>query len=267
MNISIGFRMKFKTRQQEELEETIKQYATLFERYEIKVTDSFDNVEYVRDVVLLSEKYLKSQFSFHLPKNILEDERELKKCELLFQILQDMGYEGNLITHIPTDIDFDNYKSILEKLSQIIPDKSILLLENIVVEDCMGYLIKIDKLFDSINKSNIGNIKFCLDFGHLFFSFYKNNKMQEEELQQLSKCTSILKNVKEIHLHDFNTELDHLHLGEGLLNLEDLIHFILVNKIECPIILEITISNPNEDGYQQIELVKRSLSSKKEKEQ
>ena len=257
---NIGYRIKFKEKSYTELEEMIKQYSLLFERYEIKVTDSFYNGEYVRNIINLTKKYLKKNFSLHLPKNILEDGEELKKCELLFMILQDLQYEGNLIIHIPSDIDFEKYKSILERLSRMIPKNSILLLENISVEENIEYLIKIDKLYDDIKEACIDNIKFCLDIGHLVFSFYKKNKSQKEAFEELSKCTNILSNIKEIHLHDFNEKIDHLHLGEGLLNLTDIGIFISVNKVNCPIILEITIYNPNEDGYKQIELVKQVLS-------
>lgn len=261
MNISVGFRMKFRKKQYDEIEEIIKQYSVLFERYEIKVTDSFENGEYVRNIINLSKKYLKDKFSLHLPKNILEDGEKLKRCKLLFQILQDMKYDGNLITHIPFDIDFEKYESILVQLSQIIPSNSTLLLENIVVEKSSEYLIKINRLFERIDKSNITNIKFCLDFGHLVFSFYKNDKSQGKALKELSNCINIMHNIREIHLHDFNEELDHLHLGEGVLKLENITNFIAINGIRCPIIIETTISNPNEDGCKQIELVKQILSS------
>ena len=261
MSISIGFRMNFDKKQYEELEKIIKQYSALFERYEIKVTDSFENAEYVRSIINFSKEYLKDKFSLHIPKNILEYGEELKKCELLFQILQDMKYEGNLITHIPSDIDFEKYESILMKLSQIIPSNSMLLLENIVVERSTEYLIKINNLFESLDKSGINNIKFCLDFGHLVFSFYKNDKSQGEALKELSNCIHIMQNIKEIHLHDFYGELDHLHLGRGLLKLENIAKFIVSNAISSPIIIETTISNPNKDGCEQIELVKQILSS------
>lgn len=261
MNISVGFRMNFRKKQYDELEKIIKQYSALFEIYEVKVTDSFEKAEHVRSIINLSKKYLKDKFSLHLPKNILEDGEELKKCELLFQMLQDMKYDGNLVTHIPSDIDFEKYESILVKLSQIIPSNSILLLENIVVERSTEYLIKINKLFESLDKSGINNIKFCLDFGHLVFSFYKNDKSQGEALKELSDCINIMQNIKEIHLHDFNGELDHLHLGEGLLKLDNIVNFILTNGIRCPIIIETSISNPNEDGCEQIELVKQILLS------
>ena len=142
MNMRVGFRMKFSKDHYEELEEMIKQYSTLFGRYEIKVTETFNRVEYVTRIINLSKKYLKNNFSLHLPKNILEDGEELRKCELLFEILQDMNYEGNLITHIPYDIDFEKYESVLEKLSKIIPNGSVLLLENVVVEQSTEYLIK-----------------------------------------------------------------------------------------------------------------------------
>lgn len=261
MDTTIGFRMKFGNKQFDELEEIIKRYSMLFERYEIKVTDSFDNVEYLRNIISLSKQYLNNQFSLHLPKNILEDEEKLKKCKLLFDNLQDMCFEGNLITHLPYDINFEKYESILKNLSQTIPFKSILLLENIIVDDNVEYLIKTDKLFDRLNKLGIKNIKFCLDFGHLVYSFYKEHKCQEEALKELSKCINVLSSIKQIHLHDFNTELDHLHLGEELLNMEDIAEFISTNKIRCPIIIETTISNPNEDGCKQVELTKQIFSA------
>lgn len=261
MDTSVGFRMKFKKMQYEELEVSIKEYSKLFERYEVKVTEAFYETEYFRNIISLSKKYLKKDFSLHLSKNLLEDEEILQKSKLLFQVLQDMQYEGNLVTHIPASIDFEKYEGIFKRLSRMIPNKSILLLENIVVEKNEEYLMKIDKVFRSINKNGADNIKFCLDLGHLFFSFYKENVLQEDALKELSKCKNILSNTREIHLHDFNTTLDHLHLGEGLLNLVGTADFILKNRFQCPIIIETTIANPNEDGYEQIKIVREMLSS------
>lgn len=260
MNTRVGFRMKFEKMQYEELEESIKKYSNLFERYEVKVTKSFCKTEYIRNVISLSKKYLKKEFSLHLYKNLLEDEEILQKCKLIFQVLQDMHYEGNLVTHIPASIDFEKDEGILKKISRMIPNKSILLLENIIVEKNEEYLMKIDKVFSNINKNGTDNIKFCLDLGHLFFSFYKKNVLQEDALKELSKCKNILLNTREIHLHDFNATLDHLHLGEGLLNLVGTADFIIKNRFQCPIIIETTIANPNEDGYEQIKIVREMLS-------
>ena len=123
-----------------------------------------------------------------------------------------------------------------------------------------GFMIIEDKYMND-RKSNINNIKFCLDFGHLFFSFYKDNKSQEEVLKELSTYINIMQNIEEIHLHDFNEELDHLHIGGGLLKLDNIAKFILANELECPIIIETTVSNPNEDGRKQIQLVQQILSS------
>lgn len=264
MNTSIGFRIKFRKEQYEELEEIIKEYSYLFERYEIKVTKFLTEADNIRNIISLSKKYLTNGFSLHLPKNILEDERELKKCESLFNVLQEMQYKGNLITHIPADINFEKYGSVLKKISKMIPSNSILLLENIVTESNIEYLSKINTIFYMLNKLNIDNIKCCLDLGHLFFGFYKEHKAQKEAIRQLSKCKNILGNIKEIHLHDFNESLDHLQLGEGLLDLSLIYKFILENEIICPIIIEVTVINSNDDGYKQIEIARQTLSGKKE---
>lgn len=203
--------------------------------------------------------YLKDSFSFHLMKNILENEENLERCKYLFEILGDMEYEGLLITHIPIDIDFQTYKYTLGYLSKVLPINNILLLENVVVNDNIGYLKKIDELFLMLDQYNLDNIKFCLDFGHLLFSFYKEGFTQYQALESLEKYKNILKNVKEIHLHDFNISFDHLHLKEGMIDLDQLSNFIEANYIRCPIILETTIKNPKEDGKQQVEIAKKLI--------
>ena len=93
MDTRIGFRIKLKKFNYDELEQFIKQYAVLFKRYEIKVTDDIINEENITNIIQLSYKYLRNNFSLHLPKRMLKDEMELKKCIVLFKLLQDVHYE------------------------------------------------------------------------------------------------------------------------------------------------------------------------------
>ena len=258
MDTRIGFRIKLKKLNCDELEQFIKQYAVLFKRYEIKVTDDIINKEDINNIIQLSYKYLRNNFSLHLPKRMLEDEGELKKCIILFKLLQVVHYEGELVTHISNNFDLEGYRDILTTISNIIPDNCILLLENIVEGD-IEYLNKIDKLLHNLKIDNVDNIKFCLDIGHLFFCCYKIGIGQDKILEELKKCKNILINIKEIHLHDFNDTTDHLKIGKGMLNLDIITNFIVKNKINCPVIIESTIENPNNDGCDQIKIVRQIL--------
>lgn len=263
MDTRIGFRVKLKKLNYDELEKFIKQYAVLCKRYEIKVTDDIINEENITNIIQLSYKYLRNNFSLHLPKRILEDEGELKKCIVLFKLLQDTHYEGKLVTHISNDFDLEDYRDILTTISNIIPANCTLLLENIVEEN-IEYLNKIDKLLYNLKIDNVDNIKFCLDIGHLFFSCYKIGIEQDKILQELKKCKNILLNIKEIHLHDFDDRTDHLNIGKGMLDFTEISNFILKNKINCPVIIESTIENPNNDGCAQVKIVSQILFGKKE---
>lgn len=141
---------------------------------------------------------------------------------------------------------------------------STLLLENIV-EGSIEYLNKIDELLYNLNNNNVENIKFCLDVGHLFFGCYKIGIEQSKILEELKKCKNIVLNIKEIHLHDFNDQTDHLNIGKGMLNFIEIRNFILKNEINCPVIIESTMKDPNNDGCAQIKLVSQILFEKKEK--
>lgn len=263
MDTRIGFRIKLKKFNYDELEQFIKQYAVLFKRYEIKVTDDIINEENITNIIQLSYKYLRNNFSLHLPKRMLKDEMELKKCIVLFKLLQDVHYEGNLVTHISNDFDLEGYRNFLVTISNVIPVNCTLLLENTIVEN-IEYLNKIDKLLYILNINNVENIKFCLDIGHLFFGCCKMGIEQDKILEELKKYKNILFNIKEIHLHDFNDRTDHLNIGKGMLDLIKITNFIAKNKIKCPVIIESTIENSNSDGRDQIKIVSQILLEKKE---
>lgn len=249
----IGFRIKFKDNN---LEEMIREYSLLFKRYEVKITKSFYSEEYLKSFIILSRKYLKNNFSFHLEKNLFSDNESLEKTKKLFNVLGYMNFKGLLVTHMPEYIELSRCEFILECLSRNLPNGCILLLENVVCDDNMEYLKKIDELFEMISKKKITNVKICLDFGHLLFSFNKSGINQYDALDILKNSKNIINNIREIHLHDFNAQTDHLQLKKGIVDFSNLSVFLNKNKIKCPIILEVNVFKPENDGVQQINVVK-----------
>ncbi len=257
MNSNIGFRIKLKLEQHIELEKVIRDYSLLFGRYEIKVTKNICNKETLSRVVMLSRKYLDRNFSFHLAKNILNDNEELEKTICLFKILQENQYSGIFVTHIPYYIDSDAYKSILTYISNLVPLGSVLLIENELTHRNKEYIQKICNLFCWLSENGIENIKMCLDLGHLFYGCYTEKISQEEILCFLPQ--NIIKNIKQIHIHDFDRDSDHLQLGTGLLNHELCSAFIHRNNLDVPIIIEVTVKEPEQDGMLQCKIVERIL--------
>lgn len=250
--MAVGFRMKFQP--QHDLEEFIKNYSELFQRYEIKVTSAFEDEEFVREILDLSYKYLNTEFSLHLPKNILADEDELKMCEVLFRVLKQEEYEGLLITHMPEDISIMGYAQRIKQLSDKVPGH--LLLENTVITgNILEYLKNANTFFEYTNTLQLDNIGFCLDLGHLLFSYQLEGLSQERAISELEQCPFLITNMQEIHMHDFNDSSDHLQLGEGLMDLSVISKFITDNHADCPMVIETNVKNPRIDGLGQVKLL------------
>ena len=84
------------------------------------------------------------------------------------------------------------------------------------------------------------------------------NVSEQDGLFQILKIKYFLSKIKEIHIHDYN-EKDHLQLQKGVMNLGMVSSFILNNNLEVPIILEVTIAKPEEDGEKQVSIMRKYL--------
>ena len=69
--------------------------------------------------------------------------------------------------------------------------------------------------------------------------------------------------VKQIHIHDY-LGTDHLQLGEGIMDLDNALKFIVENGLIVPIIIETTVNRPEHDGIKQILMMSHKLKNIKE---
>lgn len=257
---SIGFRMKFDDIKTEDLERVITNYLENFHRYEIKVSRNLVFSGKIDTLINVSERLAKGRYSLHLLKDVLSSPKSYAEMRRLLKLLQHhrSSNEIYLVTHIPC-INATDYIKIVLSISRNLPPNYILLLEN--AEVCSGnykYLQEINELFYILNKKKIRNVGVCLDIGHLLFGFYKEGITEEQGLYYLEKMTYLLSVTKEIHIHDYH-EMDHLQLQQGLMNLRIVSNFIVKYDLAVPIIIEVTVKEPNKDGIRQITEMIESL--------
>lgn len=238
MNMNIGFRVKLNDYidDRTKLQCFLNLYFSKFNIMEVKVNDYLTknrNLEY-----FLSEIADKS-VSFHLSKNFIN--KVEKSDEIILSYINNM--DSFLITHVPEIIDENNFDISIEKIAN-----NTLLFENpkdFINGNYIEYLIYFYNKLLSYNKCNI-----CLDLGHLYFNelMYNNYNNIDVLLNNISKDR-----VLEYHLHDYNLVKDHLPIGMGLLQFNQL--DVCVHD-EKRIILETDVSKCDlSDGVEQVKRI------------
>lgn len=117
--------------------------------------------------------------------------------------------------------------NLTESLRQI-TDYAIKLGLNINIENVFEHNPGLhQKIFENINKENLG---FCLDMGHTKVFSKTELPIWLEELK---------KKLRQLHLHDnMGKKDDHLPVGKGILNFNELFKFLYEEKITPIITLE-----------------------------
>lgn len=258
---SIGYRLKFDCVNPEEIDKFVYSYQKLFDRFEIKVTKNLISSGTIQNILNVAEIMAVGRFSIHVFKDALKNLEEYSMMVHLIKILR--KYEGSdevyLVTHIPYG-NLSNYLPKVLEISRQLPKNYILLLENIALDsNNEDYLKQINHMCYLLGVNNIRNVGICLDIGHLLFGCYRENISEGNILSKLQEMRYILAKVKEIHIHDY-MEQDHLQLKSGLMNLNLVSDFIKRNELNVPIIIEVAVKNPREDGIEQINIVERLLS-------
>lgn len=257
---SIGFRMKFDNIEPENIAKSVTIFLARFDRYEIKVTSDIIYSGKIYQLLKISEKLASGRYSLHLPKDVLYNERSYAETKKLIKMLQQYRSMRpvHLVTHIPYG-EYLKYLNYILSISEELPKNYILLLENESVDRCnFKYLRQINELCALIHRKKIANVGICLDVGHLLFGACKEKITQKCCLDELKKMLWIISMVKQIHIHDYFCE-DHLQLGQGIINLEEISEFIVENELRVPIIIETTVRKPECDGMKQVLLMRQTL--------
>lgn len=98
-----------------------------------------------------------------------------------------------------------------------------------------------------------------MDLGHLMYGGELLGYTQKELIDIVKNKKSILDRIKEVHIHDFNNQTDHICLSEGKLN-KQLIYEILQDIPMVPIIIETNVVNSKKDGCTQVRWLKEILN-------
>ncbi len=262
---SIGFRMQFDDVKPEDIVERVTDYLDIFDRYEIKVTNNIISSGKIYELLEVSRKLADGRYSLHIPKDALVTTQSYNETQKLVEILR--NYKNTkrvyLITHIPYG-DFQKYLAKILNILVNLPTNYTLLLENEKVErDNKEYMLQINKLCAWLCKYEIANVGVCLDIGHLLFGAYREGITQEYCLEQLARMSYILPMIMQVHIHDYLC-IDHLQLGKGLINLENVSEFIIEKGLKIPIIIETTVEHPKYDGKNQVVLMDKALKKVKE---
>ena len=212
-------------------------------------------------IIELSEKLASGKYSLHLPKDVLSNLQSYYETNKLLKILQ--CYKStkkiHLVTHIPT-CNFKKYLKYILNISKELPENYILLLENEKIDkNNYTYFMQINELCALLHKQNVENVGICLDIGHLLFGAHLEGIEQDYCLHLLNQMPYILFLIKQIHIHDFYN-IDHLQLGNGIMNLKSALMFIVKNNLAVPIIIETTVSQPEFDGIKQVSLIRQELN-------
>ena len=262
---SIGFRMKFDNVEPEDIVKVVIEFLNRFDRYEIKVTDNIISSGKIHVLLESSERLASGKYSLHLSKDVLSNAQSYAETKNMIKMLQHYRStkKVHLITHIPYG-NFHEYLKYILSISMNLPKNYILLLENEKTDsNNYKYLMQIDELCASLCKQEITNVGICLDIGHLLFGAHKEGITQRRCLVQLKKMSCTLSMVKQIHIHDY-LGTDHLQLGEGIMDLDNALKFIVENGLIVPIIIETTVNRPEHDGIKQILMMSHKLKNIKE---
>lgn len=258
---SIGYRLRFDDIISKDIGDFIKNYLELFDRFEIKLTEdlvSFGKLEYI---LKISEKLAREKYSMHIYKDVFYNNDAYGKMLKLIEVLT--RYKPSekvyLITHIPFQTGLEYLSKVFE-IVNVLPDKYVLLLENVELEsNNLDYLKQIYNMCKVLEEKNIQNVGLCLDIGHLLYGCSKENISESEVLNMLQEYKILLSKVMQIHIHDY-LDTDHLQLNTGIMNLKIVSEFIVKNKLNVPIIIESTVKLPEDDGIRQVRIMEELLS-------
>lgn len=244
----IGYRIKLPA-QSEMQEAFIARYSTLFDTFELKVTDDILCANSIENIISLTNSYNIPNYSFHLFKDAMYNEQSFSKTiEFLSYLSKSrLNYNTALVTHYISD-DMLNI-SRLSSLTSL--ENACLCIENIeVFEELFEYLESL-KATAILLGCNV-----CLDIGHLCFSAVRCNIAILQVIEYLENDYWWKSNIKEIHLHDYNSEKCHLNIGKGFLNFSYFKSFL---RYEWPIILETKINDLSKEGIEELEFTKEGL--------
>ena len=228
----------------------LPQYFNLFDFIEVKVKNKYD--------FLSVQKKLNSEFlgkcSIHLPKRMLYDEVEFNNAKSILECIDNCEvYPVNVVMH------FYGYESgIISKLKKL--RKEVPKEVSICIENIQTYSTKyIDELEYVIKKLEKDNISICLDLGHLMYGGTKLGYTQIQLTRMLKSKQSIYRSIKEIHIHDFNIQTDHITLSEGKIDKRSVCEILQFLPI-VPIIIETNVRKAEEDGLMQVNWLKEILN-------
>lgn len=247
---NIGYRIRLPTKLNEQ-EEFISRYSCYFNTFEVKVKDNIICTSCIKNIVMLTKRYLITVPSFHIIKDALYNQISLEKSKIFIKALKEIESDLPifLVTHyLPKKV----YNSELSK--EINNSNFILALENIEVnEDILDYL-------DGLKcTAAILGAKVCLDIGHLLFSISKCKENETQILGKIANDTWWKENVVEIHLHDFDLQGCHLNIGKGNIDFRLIAPFINLFP-NVSIILETTIDDLSVQGIAEVETLIEELA-------
>lgn len=257
----VGFRLKFDNISKFNISNFLISYVSKFDFFEIKLTNMLLREDKLRYILKLSKKYAAGKYSIHLPKNFLDEEFDYENRLEIIRILKEIKCidKISLILHMPYCYD-EAFILKLYNLAIELQEYYILLENEKILKSNMEYLKSIDSIIKYlVEEKKIENVGICFDIGHFQYGILKEGISSQKIYFSLFEFEYFSKYIKEYHLHDYNQEIDHLHLKDGIMSLDDVSKFIRKINTSLPIILEINIINPDLDGKQQIKIVETEI--------
>jgi hypothetical protein len=264
MHSKIGFRVKLKINSDaniKDLTQIFQNYYNNFEILELKLNKNLVKYKQLKNIIEICENECNGEISLHLPSDYIYKKLSFDDYNDLNKTLNSINFnkDARLITHLPSNINMDELVKYIKKVNCTLPDNTTLLLEN--PDECgntVEYIKKMNELFYKLLQLENNRTYLCMDFGHLFYSALKQGINFEKIFNILENCSSVIESIREIHMHDFNFDKDHIQLGLGLIELKNILNFIRNKNINVPIIIEVTLNNIFVDGKKQIEIIKQN---------
>lgn len=262
---NIGYRIKLDNflESKEKIKEFLDYYYSLFDISELKMTGDIYRSNYFEYII---KKYISrhSLANFHISKDFVYNFSKDSLENQLMDITKNNSV--NLVTHLPSKKFDSEFILNLKHISNTIPSKNMLLLENPSTDfDIFLFFEECNKLNKILFDSDIRNIGFCLDFGHLLQMLNEQDINFKIWYNYMTKCKQFYSSIKELHLHDFDGKNDHQVFDENSNNLEFLTMLCSILGKNIPIILETPIENVEETGVKQIKLISRVVNDENKK--
>lgn len=198
----------------------------------VEIYPGMKTFPYASSLLKLVKKYKIPVITIHYPIWVTQIAISINST---FKLAKKLN--SSIVIH-PLNEKLNSHRQIkfLKKVSTLAQENKInVFLENLPRESTLPiykYFSKTDSSLNNLRQLNIYAKKY--NFGLVFDTSHYQHALPYLDTNFLD----VFKNIKNIHLSDFNSNKQHLNLGEGILNFKGLLNFLIKNKYQGIVTLE-----------------------------